>query len=122
MFSVPLEFQSLYIDGGSLPIELPDGTSPPLSRIYVYPLGYNLLNSSPYPDIVHPRVFVGLKESKVQITLNDNREGILSLGMCPQEVISNIGNPDFCALTNPNSDSFAQYFEYHTLGTYYYLV
>jgi hypothetical protein len=114
LFSIPTEFEALYSDGSRLPLELPDGTSPVLNRVYIYPLDFQLLNSSPYRDIVQPRVLVDLAKPELRLALGD-RESTLSLEMCPQEVLSNIGCPDFSS-THPKSENFSQHFEYYSLG------
>jgi hypothetical protein len=49
--------------------------------------------------------------------LDDGREGHIVLGMTPQEVISNMGNPDVCTLNSPASpDPHSQRYEYNQLG------
>jgi hypothetical protein len=121
LFSIPTQFQALYSDGNALPLELPDGTSPVLNRVYICPSDYRLLSKSPYRDLAPTRVFVDLDLAKpeglrLRISLGDNRESLLTLGMCPQEVLSNIGSPDFSS-AHPKSDLFSQHFEYYSLGS-----
>lgn len=114
LFSIPTEFQSLYSDGSNLPLELPDGTSPILTRVYICPADYQLLSLAPYRDVAETRVFVNLNKLQLRIILGD-RDSILALGMCPQDVLSNIGSPDFSS-THEKSEIFFQHFEYYSLG------
>lgn len=114
LFSIPIDFQSLYSNGSILPLELPDGTSPILTRVYICPSDYQLVSKNPYRDITDTRVFLNLSKPEIRIALGD-RDSLLTLGMCPQDVLSNVGSPDFSSI-HANSDIFFQHFEYYSLG------
>ena len=128
LFTVPQQYQSMYSDGSRLPVELPDGSSPLLHRIYIHPFDFKMSDlSHSYPDslphtmavCIHNRQksIAGQRSGLVVLHMEEDRAGNIDLGMTPQEVVSNIGNPDLCTLNTPgNSDPHSHRYEYTRQG------
>ena len=95
MFHIPEEFSEMYEINDELPIELPNGTSPSLSRLFVYSgFDVNVPVLPPLKDEVASgqptRVFI--QESGTSIEVN-GKKGALLLGATLQDVQTELGTP-----------------------------
>lgn len=142
LFRIPTEFQSLYEDGKALPIVLPDKSSAVLERIYVFARDFDVGNPKAYPDVLPPTARIVLQEHDnsllgthfhllspaVHSTSTSSgrpeaaKEGCLALGMTPQDVVSNLGTPDFASLSPQHVETFIHKFEYKRLGKPFFLI
>lgn len=136
LFHIPDHYQSLYEDGKTLPIVLPDKSSPVLERIYVFARDFDLERPEAYPDlpVKTARIILRGQDSPALGThlhllspsthppsptrghTKDDKETYLALGMTPQDVVSNLGTPDFASLSPQHAETFIHKYEYKRLG------
>jgi len=126
LFSIPTQFQSIYENGNKIPTLLPDDSSALLKRVYVHPSDLEMEGADKYSDdlpLVAEIVFKRRSNSPdrplshVHFKLpGSQKDGLVTLGMSAQDVISNLGNPDFASSASQRSDSYSQRYEYYRLG------
>eukprot|EP00603_Paraphysomonas_imperforata_P003230 CAMPEP_0114419164 /NCGR_PEP_ID=MMETSP0103-20121206/3882_1 /TAXON_ID=37642 ORGANISM="Paraphysomonas imperforata, Strain PA2" /NCGR_SAMPLE_ID=MMETSP0103 /ASSEMBLY_ACC=CAM_ASM_000201 /LENGTH=468 /DNA_ID=CAMNT_0001587567 /DNA_START=133 /DNA_END=1539 /DNA_ORIENTATION=+ len=136
LFRIPAQYQALYEDGKTLPIVLPDRSSPVLERIYVFSRDFDLDHPEAYPDMQAPTARIVLQDqdstapgthlhllspsthppSPTRGHARDEKETYLALGMTPQDVVSNLGTPDFASLSPQHAETFIHKYEYKRLG------
>lgn len=96
MFSIPEEFSEIYEINDELPIELPDGTSPSLERLFVYS-GFDV-NFPVLPQLNESKeclqsVRVSLQETGASLEVK-GRKNALFINATVQDVLTELGSPN----------------------------
>lgn len=120
VFTIPLQYESLYANSNNLPIDLPDGNSSMLSKIFIYHTNMDIFAIDTYPDDLNTTLNIHIAGDKRVSMQFDQRTTItptstLHIGSCPQDVVSLLGSPNL-ASHFPVAADLCQRFEYWDLG------
>ncbi|EGG14817.1 UPF0183 family protein [Cavenderia fasciculata] len=89
-FPIPPKFNSLYSESTELPVELPDGSTPIVSKIFVYS---SLQMKNPLSNIPNPQTQEDIIICPNQGVYFIKRNCILTFSSTPQDVLSELGPP-----------------------------